>query len=212
MSPTRKPALRKAVAKSRAMRAPARGASPKNLRLAGVGNEAVQRATGKSWDEWLKVLDKAGAKSMPHKEIALLLSRKCGVPNWWSQMVTVGYEQARGLRDIYQHADGYAANASRTFEVGIEPLFDAWADPKARARWLPKAPLEVRRAVDGKSMRMTWAAGGSRVEVNFFTKGAGRSQVQVEHGRLPSSAAVTRQKAYWSKALARLKALLDEER
>jgi hypothetical protein len=87
-----------------------------------------------------------------------------------------------GLRDIYQHADGYAANASRTFEVGIEPLFDAWTDPKARARWLPKAPLEVRRAIDGKSMRMTWTAGASRVEVNFFTKGAGRSQVQVEHG------------------------------
>ena len=208
-----KPPVRKAVARPKS-RAPARGrgAAAKNLRLAGVGNDAVQRATGKSWDEWLKVLDRAGAKKMPHKEIALLLSRKCNVPNWWSQMVTVGYEQARGLRDVYQHADGYAANTSRTFEVGVEALFGAWKDPRLRSRWMARAPVEVRRAVDAKSIRMTWTAGASRVEANFFAKGAGRSQVQVEHAKLPSSASVARQKTYWSAALARLKALLEDER
>src|SRR5438477_4460827 len=92
---------------------------PRSVRLAGVGSDAVMRATGKGWNEWLDLLDREGAKQMPHKDIALFLSRKCGVPNWWSQMVPVGYEQARGLRDVYQHADGYAANASRTFEVGV---------------------------------------------------------------------------------------------
>jgi uncharacterized protein YndB with AHSA1/START domain len=202
-----KPALRKPVARPK----PRPAVSARNLRLAGVGTEAVERATGKGWDEWLKVLDRAGAKTMPHKEIALLLSRKCGVPDWWSQMVTVGYEQARGLRDIYQHADGYAANATRTYEVSVENLFSAWSDPKARARWLPRAPLELRRAVDGKSMRMTWTSGKSRVEVNFFAKGTAKSQVQVEHGKLPSARAVTRQKAYWSEALGRLKAVLEDE-
>jgi hypothetical protein len=194
-----------------ARRTALRKVDSKNLRLAGVGSEAVQRATGKSWDEWLRVLDRAGAKRLAHKEIALHLSRKCGVPNWWAQMVTVGYEQARGLRDVYQHADGYAANATRTYEVNLERLFEAWHDPKSRAQWLPKAPIEVRRAVDRKSLRMTWTTGRSRVDVNFLAKGAGRSQVQVEHARLPSSAAVTRQKTFWSAALARLKALLERE-
>jgi uncharacterized protein YndB with AHSA1/START domain len=207
MAGARKPALHKPVARPKA-----RGAVPgRNLRLAGVGSEAVERATGKGWDEWLKVLDRAGAKSMPHKEIALLLSRKCGVPDWWSQMVTVGYEQARGLRDVYQHADGFAANATRTYEVSVDNLFVAWNDPKARARWLPRAPLELRRAVRGKSLRMTWKTGDSRVLVNFLAKGNGRSQVQVEHGKLPSAAAVTRQKAFWSEALGRLKAVLEDE-
>lgn len=185
---------------------------PANLRLAGVTSEAVHRATGKTWDEWLRVLDRAGAKRMTHKGIALLLSRRCGVPDWWSQMVTVGYEQARGLRDVYQHADGYAANATRTYEVNVEQLFGAWNDPRVRAQWLPRAPVEVRRAVAPKSLRMAWTTGASRVEVNFFAKGAGRSQVQVEHGKLPSSSAVTRQKTYWSAALTRLKAVLEDER
>ena len=207
MVTTRKPALRRPVARPKARSL----AAARNLRLAGVGSDAVQRATGKGWDEWLKVLDRAGAKSMPHKEIALLLSRKCGVPDWWCQMLTVGYEQARGLRDVYQHADGYAANATRTIDVSLDRLYAAWNDPKARARWLPKAPVEVRRAVEGKSMRMNWAPGSSRVVVNFSAKGAGKSQVQVEHGKLASTAAVTRQKAYWSDALGRLKVVLEDE-
>jgi len=183
-----------------------------NVKLAGVGSDAVLKATGKGWDEWLRILDRAGARKMAHKDIALLLSRRCGVPSWWSQMLTVGYEQARGLRDVYQHADGYAANTSRTFEVDVTQLFEAWNDSRTRARWLPKAPIEVRRAVESKSMRMTWMTGSSRVDVNFFSKGSGRSQVQVEHGKLPTSTAVTRQKTYWSAALGRLKVLLEDGR
>jgi uncharacterized protein YndB with AHSA1/START domain len=159
-----------------------------------VGSEAVARATGRAWDEWLKLLDRAGAKAMPHKEIALMLSRKFEVPDWWSQMVTVGYEQAR---------------ASRTVAAPVGILYDAWNDPKVRACWLIDAPVEVRGSTDGKSIRMTWCAGGSSVEVGFFAKGAGRSSVQVEHGKLKSAAAVARQKAFWSDALDRLKALLE---
>ena len=189
-----------------------RKADLRSLRFAGVGSDAVERATGKGWHDWLTTLDRLGAKKMAHKDIALLLSRRCGVPDWWSQMVTVGYEQARGLRDVYQHADGYTANATRTIDVSVERLYDAWRDPRARARWLPKAPLELRRTVDEKSMRMAWKTGGSRVLVNFSSKGAGKSAVQVEHGKLATSAAVTRQKTYWTAALARLKALLEDER
>jgi hypothetical protein len=184
----------------------------RHARLAGVGSDAVLKATGKDWDQWLAILDRAGAKKMSHKDIALYLSRRCAVPNWWSQMVTVGYEQARGLRDVYQHADGYAANASRTIDVSLERLYGAWSDPRTRARWLPRAPLEVRRSIAGKSIRMAWKSGGSRVIVNFAGKGPAKSSVYVEHGKLASSAAVTRQKTYWAAALARLKAVLEDER
>lgn len=33
-----------------------------------VGDEAVKKATGKAWPEWFKLLDKAGAKKLPHPE------------------------------------------------------------------------------------------------------------------------------------------------
>ena len=40
---------------------------------------------------------------MPHKEIARLLFEKGYIENgWWGQMVTVGYEYARGRRIVGQ--------------------------------------------------------------------------------------------------------------
>jgi hypothetical protein len=222
-SAVRKPAsrrptrVRRAVAKRPATRraparASARAAAPakaKSLRLAGVGAEAVLKATGRAWEEWIKVLDRAGAKAMAHKEIALMLSRKFSVPDWWSQMVTVGYEQARGLRKVHQKADGFSATASRTVGIPLDKLFAAWSEPRQRSRWLPDAPLEIRRSTDGKSLRMTWTAGGSNVLVGFSSKGPARSVVQLEHGKLADAKAVETQKAYWGSALDRLKALLE---
>src|SRR4051812_24972888 len=120
-APAKRPATRKAVHTGKP-----RKVAVKSLRYAGVGSDAVLRATGKAWDEWLKVLDRAGAKSMAHKEIALMLSRKFSVPDWWSQMVTVGYEQARGLRKLYEKADGYSATATKTFGAAVDRVYGAW--------------------------------------------------------------------------------------
>ena len=65
----------------------------------GIRSEAVQKATGCGWDKWIKALDHEGCASMSHTEIAALVHAKWPkVGDWWSQMVTVGYEQARGLR------------------------------------------------------------------------------------------------------------------
>lgn len=221
-APARKPAVHKAPAarKPTVRKAPVR-AKPrargddlgaKALRLAGVGGEAVLKATGRAWEEWLRVLDRAGAKTLPHREIAMLVSRKFSIPGWWSQMVAVGYEQARGLRQPGQRADGFAASASRTVGMPLDKLFAAWSEPAQRSRWLPDAPVAVDRASQGKSMRMTWGAGGSRVDVHFEARGPGRSAVQIEHGKLPDVGAAARQKAYWGDALARLKAFLEGPR
>lgn len=206
---TKRPATRKAPARAGARKPPAKAAA---LRIAGVGSEAVLKATGRAWEEWLKVLDRAGAKSMEHKEIALMLSRKFSVPDWWSQMVSVGYEQARGLRKVGEKANGFSATASRTVGIPLEKLFSAWSEPRSRMRWLPDAPLKVRRSTDCKSMRMTWTTGGTDVDVNFAAKGPHKSMVAVEHARLPNPAAATRQKAYWGSALDRLKAILEGSR
>lgn len=51
------------------------------------------------------LLDKAGAKKMSHQEIANHLHTKHDVAPWWTQMVTVTYEQARGLRQKHHLVD-----------------------------------------------------------------------------------------------------------
>jgi uncharacterized protein YndB with AHSA1/START domain len=216
----KKPVARAPAAKTRAAGKPAPSArrapgvlgrvSGEVLRLAGIGTDAVARATGRAWDQWLALLDKAGAAAMPHKAIAAMLADRYGVPAWWSQMVTVGYEQARGLRKPRQSADGFSASASRTVAASLDRLYGAWADPNLRALWLGRAPVAVKRSTDGKSMRITWTAGNSSVDVNFTPAAGGRSRVQVEHSRLAGEGDRARQKDFWGEALDRLKAMLEK--
>jgi hypothetical protein len=66
------------------------------LELTPVGDDAVQNKTGKTWPEWVATLDAIGAAAMPHRDIATRVY-EMGVPGWWAQNVTVGYERIRGL-------------------------------------------------------------------------------------------------------------------
>ena len=69
----------------------------RHQKIGGISGEAVAKATGRDWDEWLDFLDALDAREMTHREIVCLVAGRGGLANgWWQQMVTVGYEQARG--------------------------------------------------------------------------------------------------------------------
>lgn len=182
----------------------------KVTKAAGIASDAVQAKTGKSWDQWFSILDKAGAKGWTHKEIAEFLHEEHECPPWWSQMVTVGYEQERGLRVKNQSCDGdFSASASKTIAVPIGDLFKHWNDTKLRRKWLPdSAKITVRKVNANKNMRITWPDDTS-VEVNFWDKGAEKSQAAVEHRKLKSTKDVERIKSYWAKALVALQTMLE---
>jgi hypothetical protein len=180
-----------------------------NDTYAGISSDAVRAKTGKGWAEWFAILDKAGAAKWPHKEIASFLHEaKCG--NWWSQMVAVGYEQARGLRVKHQTADGFTAGASKAVAAPIATLFRAWTDARSRARWLPDAAgVTIRSATQNKSLRLVWTDGTSTIVVQFYPNGAAKSQVTIERRKLKSAKEVSQVKAYWTAALDKLKSVLE---
>jgi len=176
---------------------------------AGIRSEAVRAKTGKGWAEWFAILDKAGAAAWPHKEIASFLHEQ-GCGDWWSQMVTVGYEQARGLRVKHQTADGFTAGASKTVAAPLATLFRAWTDTRRRAQWLADAAdVTVRSATRNKSLRLLWADGTSSIVVQFYPKWVDKSQVTIERRKLKNEKEVCQVKEYWSAALNALKALLE---
>jgi len=176
--------------------------------LAGMSDDAVRERTGRTWSEWTAVLDAIDAASKPHGEIARHLHEAHGVPGWWSQMVTVGYERIRGLREVGQRRSGsYEASKSKTFAVPLGRLYDACADARQRSRWLGGAKPVLRTARPEKSVRLTWEDGTS-VELYFTAKGEERSQVAIQHRKLPSKVEATRLKQYWAERLAALGELL----
>jgi len=83
-------------------------------------DEAVKEKTGKIWAEWFQILDQVGAKKWPHQEIAAYLLKEKVSP-WWCQMVAVGYEHARGIRQKFQKCDGeFSTSGSRTLRTAPE--------------------------------------------------------------------------------------------
>lgn len=175
----------------------------------GIGDAAVRKATGKGWDDWLKLLDRAGGAKLDHPAIARLLHEKHGVGDWWSQMVTVGYEQARGRRQKHQKPDGFSVSVSKTIGVPLLTLYRAWEDLQTRGRWLADPAFTVRTATANKSMRITWVDGRTSVDANFYAKGPDRAQVAVQHEKLPDAAAGERMKTYWAEQLTALQTLLE---
>ncbi len=174
-----------------------------------MSDTAVQAKTGKTWDQWFAILDRAGARKMTHQEIANHLYNKLDVGPWWSQMVTVTYEQERGLRDKHQKADGYSFSASRTLSLPVGKVFRSFANEKTRKTWLPESGLVVRKTTRDKSMRVTWPDGKSSLEIYFVPKADDKSQVVVQHSKLPDAKTAAKMKVYWTKALDRLRDSLD---
>ena len=133
------------------------------------------------------------------------------VADWWSQTVPVGYERIKGLRAKGQRREGsYEASKSRTFDVPVKTLFEAWADDVTRRRWLNGAEVRIRKSTEPKSMRLDWNK--SIVAVGFAPKGSSRSSVAVQHTKLPDRETAKGIKEYWSARLNALGDLLASDR
>ena len=53
-----------------------KNAEPKYPKLAGVGSETLKKRTRKTWDQWVEVLDKAGARHWTFQETVAHLRKK----------------------------------------------------------------------------------------------------------------------------------------
>ncbi len=178
--------------------------------IAGMSDEKVKAKTGCTWERWVYSLDRKKAEQMTHREIATLVSEKYKVDDWWSQMVTVGYERIKGLRARGQRRDGsYEAGKSRTYNVPVTTLFDAWADDSVRRRWLNETGVRVRTATAPKSMRLGWSD-KSIVAVGFEAKGKSKSTVSLAHTKLPDRESADGLKKYWSDRLDALGEVLSQ--
>jgi hypothetical protein len=126
--------------------------------------EAVERATGRSWDDWLTWMASIGADRLSHHEIASALitelDGKVDNLGWWAQATAVAYEQHVGRRVPGQRPDGtFQTSVSRSTSLGMEALIQAWTDfAAADPDVLDRITGDVR--VSGTVNRITWRTKG----------------------------------------------------
>jgi hypothetical protein len=170
---------------------------PDYAALAGKSDAVIKQNTGCDWEKWVYVLDRKKAADLTHGEIARIVNEQYKIDGWWAQTVAVGYERIKGLRVIGQRRDGtYEASKSRTYNVPVETLFDAWADASKRKKWL-KARVKVRTSNPPKTLRLGWDD-GTIIAVGFTPKGDSKSQVAIQVPKLRSKVDAEHVKQQWS--------------
>ena len=95
---------------------------------------------------------------------------------------------------------------SRTFNVSVERLFNAFADDHVRRQWLD-VEITVRSTTAPKRMRIVWDD-ATPVQLAFTAKGPTKSMLAVQHEKLPDRSAADAVKKAWSGHLDRLEELL----
>ena len=174
-----------------------------------ASDDKLREATGRSWEAWLTLLDRWGARDRKHPDTVTYLKAEHGVPGWWAQTITVGYQRARGIRLKHQQAHGFTVYASKTLAVPLEVLFEALVDDDRRQHWLTGGSMSLRTSQPEKVARFDWGDGATRVMVTFEAKGPSKATAHVTHERLPEPDVAESAKAAWKQRLAALKAFLE---
>jgi hypothetical protein len=203
---TAKPAAPAVAAPAPVAAKPAASADPAAPKHGGISDESVRSATGRGWADWFTLIDSQGGATLDHRGIVAIVAPHLQKSEWWAQMVTVAYEQARGLRKKHEKTDGFQVGASRVLEVSVSRIYAAFFDPTLRARWLPD-PVTIKAATPDKSLRMSWKD-NTPIDVYLYAKGEDRASVAVQHGKIKDEATAAERKAFWKAALERLAALL----
>jgi hypothetical protein len=172
--------------------------------------QAVERATNRTWDEWLQYMDVIGAKNLSHHEIATRLLEeldgKIDNVGWWAQSVTVAYEQYIGRRIPGQRPDGtFQTSVSKATKLGMKELMDKWEDFAARDEdVLGLIAGDVR--VSGTEKRITWrtkAHDGSDIRVTSEPKKDGTASIIAVQMGLETNELNIEARSKWSSILQR---------
>ena len=93
-----------------------------------INTAAIEKGTGRSWEDWLAFLKSIDAEKLSHKEIAERVAATGDATGWWSQSIAVAFEQSIGRRVPGQDNDGtFQVSATKTLPGTMDEALVAWA-------------------------------------------------------------------------------------
>ena len=188
-----------------------------------VTAKSVQKHTQKNWEQWIRILEKVGARNWNHQEIVAFLVKKYKLDLWWQQQVTSGFEIAIGRRVVGQTLAGkYTTTTTKSLHIGKKEAWKFLTSPAGQALWLkPLSPVtllpgqsfetedgafgEIRTMKSGERLRMTWQESDweKHTTVQFMVLGRtkNRSMVVINHENILSARQKIALKQRWVNAV-----------
>jgi hypothetical protein len=171
----------------------------------------VERATSRTWEEWLRFMDGIGAQELDHRAIALKVYEELDGTveqlGWWTQAVTVAYEQHIGRRIPGQRSDGtFQTSVSRSTTLGMDELMDRWREFAAGDETVRGIVVDGDLRVGGTERRITWRAkarDGSSVIVTSEPKKNGTASIVATQIGLRTAELNEEARERWAAVIAR---------
>jgi hypothetical protein len=161
-----------------------------------MSDDAIRKATARSWDEWCTLIERFPGHNTGHSSIVTHLMETYGLDGWWAQGVTVSYERIRGLRLPHQSPDGtFTANRSKTITVDADALRSMLLDDVERKTLFPAFASVLRSKPASKNLRIGVETGSAEISLQPTTDG--RTKVVIAHTKLPSADDVAVWKQFW---------------
>ena len=173
---------------------------------------AVAAATGRSWDDWVALLDKSDARRMDHAQIAALalklMPETVEQKEWWAQHTAVAFGQHAGLRVPGQTSAGdFQLSTTRTVPGNMDETLQAWLELVESYTEFGGVPIEGEPTTSSTDRWRYWRVAltdGTRVVVNISDKPGGKSTVGLQHSKLDSAEAIQYWRPAWKELLAKL--------
>lgn len=207
----------------------------KKQNIAAIGKvtaESVYKATKKTWDEWVPILNKAGAKNMTFREITKFLAKKYKLGTWWQGAVAAGYEIHIGRRIEGRNQKGeYSVTATKSIKLNRDAIWDFITSEAGQALWLrpmtpiedfaPKTQFEVEGGIYGEirtlkppeRLRMRWQdtewPKPSVLNIGIAQHRPNSSILYVMHEALASPRLREQMREYWRERLEEVKRAIE---
>jgi hypothetical protein len=190
-------------------------------KYAGKTDDAVKKATGKSWKEWFKILDSAKASKLPHKEIVLWLHEKDLVKKgkdwptgrsfnagWWAQSIVVGYEEKIGRRVFgAKTAGNYTVTIGKSLDGSINDALKKWEGLVKGKKEFNKVKVTGDSRISSTKDWRYWKVDmedGGKVMAGSGPKGDKQSAFSVTMDKLKGEREVEEWRKYWKEFLEKL--------
>jgi hypothetical protein len=192
---------------------------------AGISDDAVRAATGRTPPEWETQLDARGAADFTHRQIVAQLQELGVESGWWRQMLAVDYERRKGKRVLGQTAaTGFEVGVRRTLPIPADAAWQLLLSPEGVGTWLGgKVPRwekgekyalkdgaagEVRVFKPGSHLRVAVQPEGwpraSTLQVRVMPSGEQKTVISFHQEHLPGAAEREERRKFFEGALDKL--------
>lgn len=196
----------------------------KNIdKIGRVSASSLLKGTGKNWDEWIRLLNRAGASAWTHQEIVAHLKKKYKLTLWWQQCVAGGFEVHIGRRKEGQNGRGeYTVTATKTvavsgfkawkfltstagMEMWLRPLSAFDLTPGAQFECAGEVFGEVRTMKAGQYVRLRWQETEWSKPTTLYMSVASRSKTKcvliISHDGFKTERQREWMRAHWKERL-----------